>query len=281
MLNGKGQEEIVFCELVPQASVTIRSSAPWLKLSDSGEIIDLETLDLGALKDGMTEQSLSAKKGQRKVLLLEYDGFDIANGSEPRSADITIDTDLGDHLVMQVIQGENIYEYTYDYFDPLVITAQGLGGPFQYGSTDVVGGLKPTPYNGNQDFTRETWRDEEYIMIYTKKGDEEDFKGKKGYEIIPLPWNRDFTVSNMAADIDLQSRQQKFINSSAGGMSGLVSALIGGAPGGPPEQKRVHAGCDYGQCGRGMEGCQRLRRGTPSQSGLAKLYLSIPRTDGR
>ena len=143
VLNGKGQEEIVFCELVPQASVTIRSSAPWLKLSDSGEIIDLETLDLGALKDGMTEQSLSAKKGQRKVLLLEYDGFDIANGSEPRSADITIDTDLGDHLVMQVIQGENIYEYTYDYFDPLVITAQGLGGPFQYGSTDVVGGLKP------------------------------------------------------------------------------------------------------------------------------------------
>ena len=63
VLNGKGQEEIVFCELVPQASVTIRSSAPWLKLSDSGEIIDLET--------------------------------------------------------------------------------QGLGGPFQYGSTDVVGGLKP------------------------------------------------------------------------------------------------------------------------------------------
>ena len=201
VLNGEGQEEIVFCELVPQANVTIRSSASWLKLTDSGRIVELETLDLGALKEQMTEQSLSAKKGQRKVLLLEYDGFDIANGSEPRSADITIDTDLGDHLVMQVIQGENIYEYTYDFFDPHVITAQGLGGPFQYGSTDVVGGLKPTPYNGNQDFTRETWRDEEYIMIYTKKGDEEDFKGKKGYEIIPLPWNHDFTVSNMPVEI--------------------------------------------------------------------------------
>ena len=31
--------------------------------------------------------------------------------SEPRSADLTIDTDLGDHLEMQVIQGEHISEY--------------------------------------------------------------------------------------------------------------------------------------------------------------------------
>ncbi|MBQ6761610.1 MAG: hypothetical protein IJP49_02555 [Bacteroidales bacterium] len=89
----------------------------------------------------MTEQALAAKTGQRKVLLLEYDGYDIASGSEPRSADITIDTDLGDHLEMQVIQGENISEYTYDYFDPHVITALGLGGPFGYGSG--AGGLKP------------------------------------------------------------------------------------------------------------------------------------------
>lgn len=30
---------------------------------------------------------------------------------EPRSADITIDTDLGGHLEMQVIKGERISEY--------------------------------------------------------------------------------------------------------------------------------------------------------------------------
>ena len=36
VLNGQGQEEIVFCELVPQAKVTIRSDASWLKLSDGG-----------------------------------------------------------------------------------------------------------------------------------------------------------------------------------------------------------------------------------------------------
>ena len=199
VLNEQGQEEIVFCELVPQAKVTIRSDASWLKLSDCGRNIDLDTLDLGELEEEMTEQALSAKTGQRKVLLLEYDGYDIANGSEPRSADITIDTDFGDHIEMQVIQGEHISEYTYDYFDPHVITALGLGGPFRYGSGGS--GLKPTPYNGNQDFTRENWRDEEYILIYTKKGDEQDFKGKKGYEIIPLPWNYDFTVSNMPTEI--------------------------------------------------------------------------------
>ena len=79
----------------------------------------------------MTEQALAAKTGQRKVLLLEYDGYDIASGSEPRSADITIDTDLGDHLEMQVIQGENISEYTYDYFDPLCDHGAGSGRPLR------------------------------------------------------------------------------------------------------------------------------------------------------
>jgi len=95
------------------------------------------------LKEEMTEQALAAKTGQRKVLLLEYDGYDIASGSEPRSADITIDTDLGDHLEMQVIQ-EKISPNTLTTIStPYVITALGLGGPFEYGSGG--GGLKPTP----------------------------------------------------------------------------------------------------------------------------------------
>lgn len=47
-----------------------------------------------------------------------------------------------------------------------------------------------TPSNPNdEDFTPETWRQQNAIYIYDGKGPETDSKGKKGYTLVPLPWS--------------------------------------------------------------------------------------------
>ena len=49
------------------------------------------------------------------------------------------------------------------------------------------GGLTPTSFNANTDFTASTWRTEEWIYIYDGVGS--DHPTKNGFTIIPLPWN--------------------------------------------------------------------------------------------
>lgn len=58
-------------------------------------------------------------------------------------------------------------------------------------------GLRPDNYNANIYFTRDEWRNEEYIYIYDGKGPDKDERGNTGYTIVPLPWNKELTTSNL------------------------------------------------------------------------------------
>lgn len=61
-----------------------------------------------------------------------------------------------------------------------------------------MGGAMITPSNPNdEDFTPETWRQQNAIYIYDGKGPEADSKGKKGYTLVPLPWSNLPVQSNL------------------------------------------------------------------------------------
>lgn len=59
-------------------------------------------------------------------------------------------------------------------------------------------GAMIAPVNPNdEDFTPETWRQQNAIYIYDGKGPETDSKGKKGYTLVPLPWSNLPVQSNL------------------------------------------------------------------------------------
>ena len=60
------------------------------------------------------------------------------------------------------------------------------------------GGLAPSNFAANTDFTPTAWRTEEWIYIYDGYGT--DHPSKNGFSIIPLPWNKDQRESNLAQD---------------------------------------------------------------------------------
>ena len=61
------------------------------------------------------------------------------------------------------------------------------------------GGLTPTAFNANTDFTASTWRTEEWIYIYDGVGT--DHPTKNGFTIIPLPWNTEHNEGTLQTNL--------------------------------------------------------------------------------
>ena len=61
------------------------------------------------------------------------------------------------------------------------------------------GGLTPTNFNANTDFTASTWRTEEWIYIYDGVGT--DHPTKNGFTIIPLPWNTEHNEGTLQTNL--------------------------------------------------------------------------------
>ena len=61
------------------------------------------------------------------------------------------------------------------------------------------GGLQPTNFNANTDFTPTTWRSEEWIYIYDGYG--EDHPTKKGFTIVALPWNTEHSKGSLLTNL--------------------------------------------------------------------------------
>ena len=61
------------------------------------------------------------------------------------------------------------------------------------------GGLTPTSFNANTDFTASTWRTEEWIYIYDGVGT--DHPTKNGFTIIPLPWNTEHNEGTLQTNL--------------------------------------------------------------------------------
>lgn len=61
------------------------------------------------------------------------------------------------------------------------------------------GGLTPTSFNANTDFTASTWRTEEWIYIYDGVGT--DHPTKNGFTIIPLPWNTEHNEGSLQTNL--------------------------------------------------------------------------------
>ena len=61
------------------------------------------------------------------------------------------------------------------------------------------GGLTPTAFNANTDFTASTWRTEEWIYIYDGVGT--DHPTKSGFTIIPLPWNTEHNEGSLQTNL--------------------------------------------------------------------------------
>ncbi len=61
------------------------------------------------------------------------------------------------------------------------------------------GGLTPTAFNANTDFTASTWRTEEWIYIYDGVGT--DHPTKNGFTIIPLPWNTEHNEGSLQTNL--------------------------------------------------------------------------------
>ena len=61
------------------------------------------------------------------------------------------------------------------------------------------GGLKPTSFNANTDFTASTWRTEEWIYIYDGVGS--DHPTKSGFTIVALPWNTEHSEGTLQTNL--------------------------------------------------------------------------------
>ena len=61
------------------------------------------------------------------------------------------------------------------------------------------GGLKPTSFNANTDFTASTWRTEEWIYIYDGVGS--DHPTKSGFTIVALPWNTEHNEGTLQTNL--------------------------------------------------------------------------------
>lgn len=189
LMNKKGEEQLYFTDFSDGDELTFSSSKDWATASFNGDTIDLAELDIGY---PLTEEMIARKTGIIPVITLKYDALDISLTTE-RSATILIDSE-DVHIALMIFQGDELNGSSDTYFDPLYITRAGLGNLHETNQDSLH-------YNGNESFSKETWRENDTILIYTEIGDEEDFNGKKGYEAIPLPWNTDFSVANMPQEI--------------------------------------------------------------------------------
>ena len=61
------------------------------------------------------------------------------------------------------------------------------------------GGLTPTSFNANTDFTASTWRTEEWIYIYDGVGD--DHPTRNGFTIVALPWNTEHSEGTLQTNL--------------------------------------------------------------------------------
>ncbi|KWW24261.1 MAG: hypothetical protein F082_1869 [bacterium F082] len=61
------------------------------------------------------------------------------------------------------------------------------------------GGLTPTSFNANTDFTASTWRTEEWIYIYDGVGT--DHPTKNGFTIVALPWNTEHSEGTLQTNL--------------------------------------------------------------------------------
>ena len=61
------------------------------------------------------------------------------------------------------------------------------------------GGLTPTSFNANTDFTASTWRTEEWIYIYDGVGDHHPTKS--GFTIVALPWNTEHSEGTLQTNL--------------------------------------------------------------------------------
>ena len=61
------------------------------------------------------------------------------------------------------------------------------------------GGLTPTSFNANTDFTASTWRTEEWIYIYDGVGS--DHPTKNGFTIVALPWNTENSQGTLQTNL--------------------------------------------------------------------------------
>ncbi len=189
LMNKTGEEQLYFTDFSEGEELSFNSSKDWATASFNGDTVDLAELDVGC---PLTEEIIARKTGIIPVITLKYEALDISLTTE-RSATILIDSE-DVHIALMIFQGDELNGSSDAYFDPLSITRAGLGVPHETNQDSLH-------YNGNQSFSKETWRQSDTILIYTEIGDKEDFNGKKGYEDIPLPWNTDFSVANMPQNI--------------------------------------------------------------------------------
>lgn len=63
----------------------------------------------------------------------------------------------------------------------------------------INGGLSPTSFNANTDFTASTWRTEKWIYIYDGVGD--DHPTKNGFTIVALPWNTEHSEGTLQTNL--------------------------------------------------------------------------------
>ncbi|MBQ6746487.1 MAG: hypothetical protein IJR07_05530 [Bacteroidaceae bacterium] len=61
------------------------------------------------------------------------------------------------------------------------------------------GGLTPTSFNANTDFTADTWRSEEWIYIYDGVGS--DHPTRNGFTIVALPWNTEHSEGTLQTNL--------------------------------------------------------------------------------
>ena len=189
LMNQKGEVELYFTDFTAGSKLTFKSSRDWATASFNGKTIDLADLDLG---DSLTEEMEARKTGIIPVITLKFEALDISLTTE-RNATILMDSDNGVHIALMIFQGDELNDSSDIYFDPLSITRAGLGGHDE--------GTSPLYYNANKNFSKQNWRNNDYIMIYTEIGDKVDSYGRKGYDSIPLPWNNDFSTANMPQEI--------------------------------------------------------------------------------